>query len=140
MAESQDTEITLGAGRLLALFFALVALCAVFFGLGYSAGKNSAKTSAGEAPAPTTASAHVTEPKPTADVANPAPQKNPEAQAPVAQTASTPTTTSTPATSQPETQSETKDPTAAAQGPGYFVQVAAVREQGDADALVDALK
>ena len=31
-ATSQDTEITLGTGKMLALFFGLVALCAVFFG------------------------------------------------------------------------------------------------------------
>ena len=29
-ATSQDTEITLGTGKMLALFFGLVALCAVF--------------------------------------------------------------------------------------------------------------
>ncbi len=44
MAESQDTEITLGTGKMLALFFGLVALCAVFFGIGFSLGKNSAQS------------------------------------------------------------------------------------------------
>src|SRR5258708_15213674 len=43
MATSEDTEITLGTGKMLVLFFGLVALCAVFFGMGYSLGKNSAK-------------------------------------------------------------------------------------------------
>src|SRR5437763_16721103 len=38
----EDTEITLGTSKMLALFFGLVALCAVFFGMGYSLGKNSA--------------------------------------------------------------------------------------------------
>src|SRR5277367_2186874 len=42
-ATSEDTEITLGTGKMLVLFFGLVALCAVFFGMGYSLGKNSAK-------------------------------------------------------------------------------------------------
>src|SRR5437763_2311623 len=41
MAASEDTEITLGTGKMLALFFGLVALCAVFFGMGFSLGKNS---------------------------------------------------------------------------------------------------
>jgi len=36
MAGSEDTEITLGTGKMLALFFGLVALCAVFFGMGFS--------------------------------------------------------------------------------------------------------
>ena len=35
---TQDTEITLGTGKMLALFFGLVALCAVFFGMGFSLG------------------------------------------------------------------------------------------------------
>src|SRR5256885_4921251 len=41
---SEDTEITLGTGKMLALFFGLVALCAVFFGMGFSLGKNSVKS------------------------------------------------------------------------------------------------
>src|SRR5882672_5687761 len=35
----QDTEITLGTGRMLALFFALVAICAGFFAIGFSLGR-----------------------------------------------------------------------------------------------------
>src|SRR6202034_4178011 len=50
MASSQDTEITLGTGKLLVLFFSLVGVCALFFGLGYSLGRKSE-------PAITTASA-----------------------------------------------------------------------------------
>src|SRR5258708_35460558 len=41
-AASEDTEITLGTGKMLALFFGLVVLCAVFFALGFSLGKKSA--------------------------------------------------------------------------------------------------
>ena len=41
MASSQDTEITLGTGKVLFLFFGLVALCAAFFGLGFKMGKGS---------------------------------------------------------------------------------------------------
>ena len=44
MAASGDTEITLGTGKMLALFFGLVALCAVFFGMGFSLGKSTVKT------------------------------------------------------------------------------------------------
>src|ERR1035441_3054023 len=50
MASSQDTEITLGTGKLLVLFFGLVGICALFFALGYSLGRKSE-------PAITTASA-----------------------------------------------------------------------------------
>src|SRR5258706_9460196 len=35
----QDTEIRLGTGRMLALFFALVAICAGFFAIGFSLGR-----------------------------------------------------------------------------------------------------
>src|SRR3981081_2720902 len=35
----QDTEITLGTGRMLALFFALVTICAGFFAIGFSLGR-----------------------------------------------------------------------------------------------------
>ena len=41
MASSEDTEITLGTGKLLFLFFGLVGVCALFFGLGYSLGRKS---------------------------------------------------------------------------------------------------
>src|ERR1700745_3589262 len=39
MMASQDTEITLGTGKMLALFFGLVALNGAFFGMGYSLGR-----------------------------------------------------------------------------------------------------
>ena len=38
-SSSQDTEITLGTTKLLFLFFGLVAICALFFALGYSLGR-----------------------------------------------------------------------------------------------------
>ena len=41
MDENQELEETTGTGRLLSLFLGMVVLCAVFFGLGYSLGKNS---------------------------------------------------------------------------------------------------
>jgi len=43
---SEDTEITLGVGRLLGLFFLLVAICAVFFSIGYSLGKSTEREQA----------------------------------------------------------------------------------------------
>ncbi len=43
---SDDTEITLGTGKLLGLFFLLVMVCGVFFAIGYSLGKSSAKEQA----------------------------------------------------------------------------------------------
>jgi cell division septation protein DedD len=44
--QDSDTEITLGMGKLLGLFFGLVILCGVTLGVGYSLGRNSAKQAA----------------------------------------------------------------------------------------------
>lgn len=43
---SDDTEITLGAGKLLGLFFLLAMVCGVFFSIGYSLGKSSGREQA----------------------------------------------------------------------------------------------
>src|SRR5215469_7332933 len=50
--ETTDTEITLGTGKMLALFFGLVILCAVFFGMGFSMGRNSVKETPELLPSP----------------------------------------------------------------------------------------
>jgi cell division septation protein DedD len=147
MASSQDTEITLGTGKLLLLFFGLVGICALFFALGYSLGRKSE-------PGITTASAALTPPPASASGkassaaapppmtfyksveqkdANPqlTPGADPKAEASPAASNGTPATG--PATGTPD--SSATLPTSA-----YSVQVAAVTKQEDADALVDALK
>lgn len=43
---ADDTEITLGAGKLLGLFFLLAAICGVFFSIGYSLGRSSGREQA----------------------------------------------------------------------------------------------
>jgi len=43
---SDDSEITLGAGKLLGLFFLLAAICGVFFSIGYSVGRSSGREQA----------------------------------------------------------------------------------------------
>jgi cell division septation protein DedD len=144
-ATSEDTEITLGTGKMLALFFGLVALCAVFFAVGFSLGKETAlKPSAAEAmpaPAPsTTATLHPTALRNPASVPAPADasDKPPDNQ-PTAESTPTPDT-NTPA---PPTTVPVSSPSSPPVPPvlnGYYVQVAAVTKQEDADALVDALK
>jgi DedD protein len=66
-AVGTDTEIALGTRSLLAIFFGLVLICAVFFGLGYSVGRASG-TRAAEPPATETASSaadsHLSKPSP----------------------------------------------------------------------------
>jgi cell division septation protein DedD len=74
---SDDTEITLGMGKLLGLFFLLAAICGVFFSIGYSLGKSSGREQAlNDQPAQvsastdaTSASSSPTENKPSAAVA-----------------------------------------------------------------------
>ena len=43
---TEDGDITIGPGKLLGLFFILVAICGVFFAIGYSLGKTSAREQA----------------------------------------------------------------------------------------------
>src|SRR5579863_10217649 len=147
MASSEDTEITLGTGKLLVLFFGLVAICALFFALGYSLGRKSepmvasasttttppvaastAKASSGSGAPPMTFYKAVEQKDATADLAPRGDTKTDSTTAPAtAPTSTTPQTAAVdPATTLPST--------------GYFVQVAAVSKQEDAQALVDALK
>jgi DedD protein len=68
--ERQEAELTLGTGTLLAIFFGLVVVCAVFFGFGYSMGRRSAEskaaTLAATSPAVDAAAAAAAHPKPSA--------------------------------------------------------------------------
>ncbi len=143
MSGSQDTEITLGTGKLLLLFFGLVALCAVFFAFGYNLGRSSLpaapeRTAASAMePAKQAAKSSTATPAKAADLtfskAVEQNDSNPQlsaAQPPAAAPEGTPAPTST---SSPDTATL---PSAN----NYFVQVAAVSKQEDAEALVEALK
>lgn len=151
MASSQDTEITLGTGKLLLLFFGMVGICAVFFALGYSLGRKSdtvvTTASAAGVPQPSSNTS-----KATSGSAAPAMTfykavEQKQANAELTPSAETKTVTnataqtSAPANSgSPQQQSNGVDPATTMPLSGYFVQVAAVSKQEDADALVDALK
>src|SRR5438874_13398833 len=54
--DANDTEITLGTGKMLGIFFGLVILCAVFFGMGFSMGRNSVRSAPELLPSPSTSS------------------------------------------------------------------------------------
>lgn len=138
--EGYDTEITLGTGKMLALFFGLVILCAVFFGMGFSMGRNSVKASPELLPSPSENA------RPPATARN----ESPSASAPVTQTAPTPAAqttadntvsanTSQPAAAANPSQAAAQD-AASQPNAGFYVQVAAVSKQEDAEALVDSLK
>jgi DedD protein len=146
MPSAEDTEITLGTGKLLFLFFGLVGVCALFFALGYSLGKKSEPTIAvasAAIPQPATPSTNKTggTSAPPMTFYKSVEQKDatPELTPATDSKAETPATTANP--TEPPTQ-----PTSAAESmtslptSGYLVQVAAVTKQEDAEALVDALK
>jgi DedD protein len=152
MASSQDTEITLGTGKLLVLFFGLVGICALFFALGYSLGRKSepaiAATSAAVVPQTTSnknkaSSGSATAPPMTFYKSVEQKDANPE----LTPAADAKTDTKTDATAAAATANPTQSPAVNAPDPtttlptaAYFVQVAAVSKQEDANALVDALK
>jgi DedD protein len=142
MAASEDTEITLGTGKMLALFFGLVALCAVFFGMGFSLGKNSAPQGGSVQAATAVSNGRPTavkagEPRPPTDLTfyKAVEQKDPNAE--LAQKAA-----DSPAAKPAAADNDAPpDPASLVANPSsYFVQVAAVSKQEDAAALVDALK
>src|SRR5215472_16396929 len=153
MASSQDTEITLGTGKLLFLFFGLVGICALFFGLGYSLGRKSepSLTTAAVSPVPqpstnsSKAAGNAAASQPmtfykAVEQKNATPELTPAAETKTdstTQAAPAATNAAQPATNTPATPPDT---TTTLPSPGYFVQVAAVSKQEDADALVDALK
>ena len=141
----EDTEITLGTGKMLALFFGLVILCATFFGMGYSLGRNTSKTTAELLPSPSTSKPlRPLQPVSTAITAPSSPDtatKSPDQQTIPAAATSTSSSPSTSAPPPDQAASSTQAQGALIQpGAGYFVQVAAVSKQEDAEALVDSLK
>ena len=160
MASSQDTEITLGTAKLLGLFFGLVGICAVFFALGYTLGR---KSDSGLAAATTLAplrAANGVKPGGSGAAASTPmtfykaveqQNANPQLTSAAAVAATTDasrqqtaasSTSSVGSSSSGESiqTSNPPDPMAPVPATGYFVQVAAVSKQDDADALVDALK
>jgi DedD protein len=158
--QERDTEITLGTGKLLAIFFAAVTICGAFFGLGYSAGRkatpldpmnpNNLSGITGTAGGSKPGAGTVAKPVP-ADCATLASGCAPQGAAGNATNGANSSVASAGATD-PGTQNSSS--TAAAQTIGgdgvvrtdsvsqsnIMVQVAAVTKQEDADALVNALR
>jgi cell division septation protein DedD len=166
IASSEDTEITLGTGKLLVLFFVLVAICAGSFSLGYKLGSKSEPAVSSAVSLTTTpgvmkpASSAVTAP---ASTSKPADQKSTTPDPGAAAADAKPVTpgdssnpanggaagnsganasaaNSSAASGAATSATNAPDPSTTLPASAYFVQVAAVSKQDDADALVDALK
>jgi DedD protein len=166
----EDRELTISSTTLLAIFFGLVLICGLFFGLGYTLGRR-APSEASPLPSASTATSDL---QPTASAAKPSASSQPvEAAPPVADPqatdtsagattstepqedspqARTPETTTIPAQQTvkpalpPPAPSVTPAPTAvtalnsAATPSGIMVQIAAISNPADADVLVSALQ
>jgi DedD protein len=115
---AKDPEIIVSTGKMVVLFVVLVVVCALFFGFGYSMGRGataSANGLGGSSPA-------------VVVLGQRTPSKTPvPAEA---------TRAETPASAIPDAASDTHSTAAGI----YFLQVAAVTKQEDAEALVSALK
>jgi len=163
-AVGTDTEIALGTRSLLAIFFGLVLICSIFFGLGYSMGRAGGSRAAAQ-PAPANPAPASNTQKPSADqtltpVTTPAPTdsgtpapSNPPALEPATAQNQPPAGPASPGSSQPAPAASaqspanvpaaaraTLQPAAATIAANFMVQVAAVRVPQDAQILVDALK
>lgn len=159
--ESQDTEITLGSGRLLGLFFGLAILCAVFFGMGFTLGRNTAAPAPIVQPAVTPAAAPSVSIKPAAAKSGAAPAacadgqncdksssdelsfiksdaKPQPAESAPAESAQEPAPEPVPAAAAAKPAPEMKNPPSSSAG--FVVQIAAVTKKDDAEALVGALR
>ncbi|HMK22869.1 MAG TPA: SPOR domain-containing protein [Terriglobales bacterium] len=145
---SQDTEITLGTGKMLGLFFGLVGLCGLFFGLGFSLGRGSVHTMLHPEQAQAATGAPALRPSAMKSSSTPA-QPSEGMTFYKAVEEKDPSTTAVPdapkeAPAKDAADGSSKatppDPLTATAASGYFVQVAAVSKQDDAQALVDALK
>jgi len=142
----QDTEITLGTGRMLALFFALVLICAVFFAIGFSLGKKSTTVGTANVPAASKEMpAAIVRPSAAKNTQTPAEDLSfyktvgqKAADAGLTPQNSQPQPSAAPAAEPPKADTGAAPPTTASGG--YYVQVAAVSRHEDADALVEALK
>ncbi len=146
MQQETDTEITLGTGKMLVLFFGLVLLCALFFGMGFTMGKNSVRSAPELLATPTG-----TRPSAANSQATQTPSSQAQATAPATSgpgdsgnAASSTAAQTAPANPDQNAQQQAGQSGGTTQGtppgPGYTVQVAAVSKQEDADALVEALK
>lgn len=142
MGSSQDTEITLGTGKLLGIFFLMVAICAAFFTMGYLFGRSSTTMAASTTvvgTVPGAGSNPASKPSAganrAADTPQPAADSNTTSQAP-----SSPQPTLLPVKATEESSSAPSTETRTAASGSYMVQVAAVSRQEDAEILVNALR
>lgn len=149
---SQDAELTLGSGTLFGIFFALVLLCGLCFGMGYAVGRHTAGpgTNATQRPAPDQEPllSNGSIPKPSAIAQTPVTQSgSPEVSntsGSVAVSTSASGAAPTPPSDNVAQQTAMVRPALPVSTPAdaqsFMVQVAAVQNVEDADVLAGALR
>lgn len=134
--QTRDTEITLGTGKLLGIFFALTVVCAVFFTMGYLLGKSTAAGGrteiVGTVPSGGSAAGKPSAGNKAAEAPSPSAVSADQNTAPPASSPAPATSTASPAAAATEIKSSPNGT--------YMVQVAAVSKQEDAEILVSALR
>lgn len=158
--ELKDTEIVLGTGKLLVIFFSLVILCGTFFGLGYSVGHSSSPMAIQTGQAGKTSASSGS--KPLAGVTVTTPAASAQETTPLATNDSAGASTAQPDLGNTQNQSNSGSdnganvtaangagqpdasksvpPELAPESGAITVQVAAVTKPEDAQALVSALR
>jgi DedD protein len=157
--KNKDTEITLGTGHMLAIFFILVLICAVFFAMGFSLGRRTALAGvvnpisspvgiSASTVRPSAAKTDASQPQSSdfsfykavgeknADGALP-PQNSKSAPEAASSNTGAPAADASVGTTPKSASDAASAPPA---GGSYYVQVAAVSRPEDAEALVEALK
>jgi cell division septation protein DedD len=151
--DGEEKELVLGNKQLISLFFVVVALCGVFFAMGYMIGRNTSKVTAANPDSSGTAAAAspVSQPQDseppretpadlTATPAQTPPQKPAQ---PVTPANVTQPPASAPADAQPSASAQTQaahdTPPAPEAGAAMWLQVTALR-RADADNLVKTLR
>jgi cell division septation protein DedD len=135
-----EKELVLGNKQLISLFFVVVALCGVFFAVGYMIGRNTSKAAADSAPvAATAAPAQESEPPRETVVTDtpPSPVDTPPVTTPAAPAVPTSTAAAPPPPSI-QTRAANDVPAVPIAGATYL-QVTALR-RSDADSLVRTLR
>jgi len=165
----QDRELTISSTTLLAIFFGLVLVCGLFFGLGYTLGRRS-PSEASQLPS---AAASTNDPEPSISASKPSAASQPAETATLPDPQATDTsdtstspaaaetqsdslpaktleTTATPApqtvkaalplATQPTESQASATPPSVAVPSGIMVQIAAISNPADADVLVSALQ
>ena len=167
LEEQDDRELTLSSTTLLVIFFGLVLVCGLFFGLGYTLGHRSSTSAAeresgttpvSETPAPVSAATPFdSKPKPspsapTVVVADPAPSPSTDDAQSASTSSDTPSQPATPTVKPALVETKPAAPvqavkvsaqpatTPASVPTGIMVQIAAVSNPADANVLIGALQ